>query len=240
LTPSTAFAAAPDRPPQNYARAGGILYLLIFALSFTLFAFPDVGAAGAPALQAVAKSEPRLYLICAAELLLFTIDVPLALVLYVLLRPVDRNIALLAAFFRLGNAFFGSLSILGRLAVLALLGNAAYRSAFTDQQLRALTSISLSLHGSAQDIGLVFFGLHCIFLGILVYRSGYLPKFIGVFLQIAGVVYAANSLANIGAPTLAAGIPIALFVPAFIAEVSLCLWLLIKGIDANGWMRWSR
>jgi len=228
---------APEPPPQIYARAGGVLYLLIFALGFTLFAFPDVGAGGAAAAHAVATSEPRLYAISAGELVLFSIDVPLALIFYVLLRPVDRNIALLAAFFRLANAFFGSLSILGRLAVLVLLGNAAYRSAFTPEQVQALSALLLALHSNAQDIGLVFFGIHCILIGLLIFRSGYLPKFLGISLPIVGVIYLANSFANIGAPAFAAGIPDAIFLPGVIAEASLCLWLSVRGIDATGWMR---
>jgi hypothetical protein len=216
---------------------GGLLYLLIFALAFTLFAFPDVGAGGAAALQTVAGSEPHLRLICAAELVLFSIDIPLAMIFFVLLRPVDRNLSMLAAFLRLANALFGSLSVLGRLAVLALVGNVAYQKAFTPQQVQALSSISLSLHSYAQDIGLVFFGGHCVLIGILIYRSGYLPRFIGIFLLFAGAIYVANSLADIIAPSLAAQIPFVVFLPAFIAETSLCLWLLIKGVDAAGWAR---
>lgn len=223
-------------PPQVYARLGGALYLIIFALGFTLFAFPSFGG-GPAAAQAVLASEGQLRVNEGLELVLFSVDVPLALIFYVLLRPVDRNIALLAAFFRLANAFFGSVSVLGRLAVLALYGNAAYRSAFTAEQARALASMWLSLHLDAQEIGLMFFGVHCILLGTLIYRSGYLPKFIGVLLPIAGALYIANGLTNIVAPAFAAQGLFVIFLPGFAAEVSLCLWLLIKGVDTAGWRR---
>ena len=93
------------------------------------------------------------------------------------------------------------------------------------------------MHFNAQHIGLFFFGMHCISLGVLIYWSGYLPKFIGVLLPIAGIVYIANSLAHIIAPAFAERLPPAVFLPGFLAEFSLCVWLLVRGIDPSGWLK---
>ena len=223
--------------PQIYARAGGILYLIVFALGFTLFAYPSISPSGNATLSVhvISSAQPWLRVVSTAELINFLCDVPLALIFYVLLAPVDRNIALLAAFFRLANAFLGAIIGLGRLAVLTLLGDTADRSAFTPTQLQALASLFLTLHGYGLDICFVFFGMHCMLLGFLIYRSDYLPKFLGVLLPIAGLIYLADSLVDIVAPAIADKVPTTIFLPGFIAELSLCLWLLAKGINLQKW-----
>lgn len=226
-----------EPPPQVYARVGGALYLLVFALGSALFDFPSFrGGAGAAAAHIVSTSESHLRFIVAEELASFLIDVPLALIFYVLLRPVSQNIALLAAFFRLGNAFMGSLSVLGRLAVLVLFGH-VYQGVFTPPQMQALAVVYLSLHAYAQEIGLVLFGMHCILLGILIYRSRYLPKLIGACLPLVGIIYIAYSFLDIIAPVLADRIPFAIFIPGIVTEGALSLWLLVKGVDTAGWIR---
>lgn len=228
-----------ETPPQLYARLGGVLYLLIFALGFTLFAYPHISPAGGNQSLAhdIVAGEPRLRLASAGELFMYLCDVPLAVILYVLLKPVDRNLALLAAFFRLANAFVGGIAVLGRLAVLLLFGNPDYRAAFTQDQIQGLASLALGLHGYGVDIGIVFFSFHCILLGYLIFRSGYLPKFLGVLLPIAGLCYLTESFADIAAPAFSAALPIAILLPGFIAELSLCLWLLVKGVDVPKWQQ---
>jgi hypothetical protein len=86
--------------------------MMIFAPAFTLFAFPGVRTGGAAAIQTMN---------------LFSLDIPLAVILYVLLRDVDRNLALLAAFLRAANAVFGSQSVLRRIVILLLFGSAVRR-----------------------------------------------------------------------------------------------------------------
>ena len=223
--------------PQVYARVGGILYLLVFCLGFTLFAYPHVSASGnaAATARAISSSDPWLRAVSAAELINFILDIPLAVIFYALLAPVDRNISLLAAFFRLANGFLGSIVGLSRLAVVLLFGDSGYRAVFSPNQLQALASLSLSIHGYGLDICFVFFGIHCILLGLLIYRSGYLPRFLGALLPIAGLVYLTDSLADIAAPAFAARIPDSIFVLGFFAELSLCLWLLTKGVNLPKW-----
>jgi Domain of unknown function (DUF4386) len=235
-----------DRPatasPQVYARVGGVLYLLVFGLGFTLFAYPHVGASGDPAatLRTISSSEPWLRVVSGAELINFVLDVPLALIFYVLLAPVDRNIALLAAFFRLANAFLGAAIGLSRLGVLLLVAHAGQASAFTPSQVQALAALSLALHGYGLDICFVFFGIHCILLGWLLYRSGYFPKFLGVLLPIAGLIYLTDSFLDIVAPALSAKIPNAVLIPGFVAELALCVWLLVRGVDVPIWEEKAR
>ncbi len=80
----------------------------------------------------------------------------------------------------------------------------------------------------------MFFGIHCILLGILIYRSGYLPKLLGMLLAIAGLIYVADSLADIAVPICSQDTH-AIFVFGFVAELSLCLGLLTKGVNISKW-----
>lgn len=110
-----------------------------------------------------------------------------------------------------------------------------YLKAFQPEQLYALTSMSLRLHAYGYSISLIFFA--CVFLvrGYLIIRSGYLPKAIGVLVQIAGVSYLTNSFALLVAPAFADMIFPAILLPAFIGESSMCLWLLVKGVNVPKW-----
>jgi hypothetical protein len=74
-------------------------------------------------------------------------------------------------------------------------------------------------------------------IGYLIFRSGYFPKTLGVLMQIAGACYLANSFSSILVPTFARLIFPAVLIPAFIGESSLCLWLLLKGVDLPEWRR---
>jgi hypothetical protein len=84
-------------------------------------------------------------------------------------------------------------------------------------------------------VALIFFGCACLVLGYLIFRSGYLPKAIGVLMQIAGFSYLTNSFALILAPAFANRIFPAVLVPAFVGKASLCLWLLVKGVNVQRW-----
>ena len=81
----------------------------------------------------------------------------------------------------------------------------------------------------------MFFGLECLVVGYLIIRSGYLPKALGVLMQIAGASYLVNSFALILAPTVASRLFPAILLPPFVAELSMALWLLLKGVDQVKW-----
>ena len=171
----------------------------------------------------------------AGDLIMHVCDVPLMLIFYVLLRPVNKNLALLAVLFTLVQTAVLVANKLNLLAALFLLGDADYLKAFEPHQLHALSYLSLKLHDYGFGVGLIFFGCACLVVGYLIFRSGYLPKTIGVLMQIAGVCYLTNSFAMLLAPTFASMIFPAILVPAFIGELSLCLWLLVKGVNLPKW-----
>ncbi len=100
-----------------------------------------------------------------------------------------------------------------------------------------MASLSLKLHSHGFGVSLIFFGWVCLVWGYLIFRSGYLPKVIGVLMQIAGLCYLTNSFALLLAPDFASRIFPAVLVPAFVGEASLCLWLIVKGVDVEKWRR---
>jgi len=165
-------------------------------------------------------------LICAVALLW---------ILFVLLRPASRDLAWLAVFINLVSIGIEATTTMYLLEALFPLENAGYLKAFAPEQLYALASLSLKSHGYGFGVSLLFFGCFCLIVGYLIFRSDYLPKTIGVLMQIAGVCYLTNSFALILSPAVANRLFPAILVPAFIGEVSLCLWLLVKGVDVDTW-----
>jgi hypothetical protein len=114
--------------------------------------------------------------------------------------------------------------------VLFLLGSGNYLRAFDPGQLHSLAYLSLRLHGYGYSFGLVFFGFACLVFGYLISKSGYFPKVLGLLMIMAGLCYLTNTFAMILAPAFADAIFPAILIPGFIGELSLCLWLIVKGV----------
>jgi hypothetical protein len=142
---------------------------------------------------------------------------------------------LLAAFFNLVSIAVEVVNKSYLFSVLFLLGGADYLNVFEPRQLHALAYLSLRSHTYGFATSLVFFGCVCLILGYLIFRSGYFPKVLGVLMQVAGLCYLANSFALVLAPAFADLIFPAILIPAFIGEASLCLWLLLKGVNVPRW-----
>src|SRR5213078_909834 len=173
----------------------------------------------------------------AGELILLVCAVALTLILYVLLRPVNKNLALLAVFFNIVEFPIEASSKLCLFAALFLSGNADYLKAFEPHQLHALVKMSLKMHDFGID--LVFFGFACLIYGYLLFRSGYFPRTLGVLMAIAGLSYLTNSFTLILAPAYA-GTIFLILVLALIGELSLCLWLMVKGVNVPKWIEKAR
>ena len=224
--------------PQHYARICGGLYLyIIVAGMFAIFVRSRlVLPTDATATAANIMANATLFRIgFSGELLHLAFDVAVAVILYALLRPVDRNIALLAAFMRLACILILAMASLSHFAALRLLGGADYLNTFQPDQLHSLALLAMRLHGDAYAISLVFFGFACLSLGYLVYKSSYLPRAVGALLVVAGCCYLINSFSHFLNLAFAATLTPVLLVPIFVAELSLTLWLIVKGVDAAKW-----
>lgn len=220
-------------PPNSLGRIGGVLYLFIvvcglFTEFFVRSSLIVPGDAGATAGNILAQQG--LYRLgFVSDLIMLLCDLALALVLFELLKPVSQTLALGAVATRLVMDAILGINLLNHFYALLLLNGAEYLMAFEPTQLHALVSVTLEAQSIGYAIGLVFFAFHCLILAYLFYRSEYFPKIFGLLLGFAFASYLVDSLARF----LVSGYDTAnywfIMLPALIAEVSLCLWLLVKG-----------
>jgi hypothetical protein len=229
--------------PQVYARTGGVLYLAIFvlaALSMWLQSALVVPTDAAATAHHILASQAQWRITTVAQLIMFGCDVPLAAIFFVLLRPVSEGLALTAALFRFAEAVLGSAAVILNVAPLVLLSGAKYLDAIGLQQLEASSLFSIHLYDYAFGIALIPFGVHCAILGYLIFRSTYLPKTLGVLLALAGVAYVANSFALVAAPGAANVTFLAMLVTGLPAELGLCIWLIVIGVNVPRWSAMGR
>jgi len=228
-----------EHSPQRYARIGGALYLAIivlgaFAEGFVTNKLVVSGDAATTAHNILAS--PELWrLSVAGDLIVVLCAVPLLWIEYLLLRPVSKHLVLLAVLFNLVSLAVEAMSKLFLLVVMPTLGNAEYLRAFDPQQLQILANLALKSHDIAFNIALIFFGFTCLVNGYLIFRSGYLPKIIGILMQFAGLSYLTACFAALFAPAFADLIIPAVLIPPLIGESSFCLWLLVKGVNFAKW-----
>src|ERR1700730_4951018 len=228
-----------EASPQAYARIGGALYLVIivlgaFAEGFVANKLISPGDAATTAHNIMAA--PGLWQFSVAgDLIVVLCAVPLLWIEYLLLRPVNRQLVLLAVLFNVVSLAVEAISKLFLLVVMPTLGNADYLKAFEPQQLQILANLALKSHDIAFNIALIFFGCTCLVNGYLIFKSGYFPKLIGLLMQVAGLSYLIACFAALFAPTFADLIIPAILVPPLIGESSFCLWLLVKGVNIAKW-----
>jgi hypothetical protein len=173
----------------------------------------------------------------AGDLLMHVLDLPVIVVLYLLLKPVNESLALLATFINLIQTAILAANKLNLLVPLFLMGEADYLKAFSPAQLQTLSYLAIKAHGYGFGIGLIFFGVACLVRGYLIFQSGYLPRIFGPLMLLAGSSYLINSFASLLSPAVAAALSPAILIPAFVGELSLCLWMIVKGVDLPQWQR---
>ena len=161
--------------------------------------------------------------------------VGVSVLLYRLLQPVSGSLSLLAAFFGLAGVLVGTTSSLNDLAALAILESGQSSTAFGLSQSQAIAQMSLRVSGLGFTVAMVFFGLQIIMVGILIIRSTFLPRILGILLAIGGSSYVMSSFATLLAPTLGAGITPFIVPIALIGEGSLTVWLILKGVNELRW-----
>ena len=218
---------------ERTARLAGFLYLMtiplgIFGALYVPATLNVPGDAAATANNIIA-SEPIFRLGIVSNLLAPVILTVVVLRLYKLLRPVDKNVALLMVMFLLLGAAIAMLNELNNLAVLLLLSGADYLHVFTADQLHALVLLFLRLHTQGSNIAFIFWGLWLFPLGYLVFKSGFVPRILGILLIIACFGYVIDSLAML------LGYAVSVGMLAALGEVLFILWLLVKGVNAERW-----
>ena len=221
---------------QTYARVAGVLFLLsLIAGGFGESWVPSrlIVSADAAATAENIKAFDFLFRLGFAGYLVEAVcDIALTLILYVLLRPVHKDLALLAAFFGLiGTALFG-VAELFYFASSLIAGGSDFLKGFSPDQRNALALLSLKLFGYGGAIFTVFYGIGWVLRGYLIFRSGYLPRFLGVLMALGGLGFVTRNFALVLVPAYASGSLLLLMVPGGLA---LTVWLLVKGVDVPTW-----
>jgi hypothetical protein len=221
--------------PQMTARVAAFVFLIIFFLGMSteLFIRPDMLVPGDPAatVRNIAASEALFRLSLVSDLIRQALLMSLTLILYKLLKPVNKTIAALMVIFYLVCVPVSMLNELNHLAVLLLSSGAAYLTAFNADQLNALVMFFLDLRKYGTFIS-QFFSFWVLLLGYLVIKSVFLPRILGILLIIGGLCYMVSAVLFLLFPSFDATI-FGLF--AFLEESLFYLWLLIKGVNAEAW-----
>jgi len=215
------------------ARITGVVYFFYFLTAV----FGEVflkglavdGNAAATASNILAH-QPLFRLGLATGLIATVCYVALTALFYDLFKHVNRSLSLLAAFFSLVGCAILAFASLFRIGPLVVLRGGQYLSAFKVEQLRALAFLFLELYGQAVNICFVFFGVYCLLIGYLIFKSAFLPRILGVLMAFAGLgwlTFLSAPLANYLSPYIQ--------ILGVFAEGSLMLWLLVMGVNVAKW-----
>jgi hypothetical protein len=222
-----------EKSPLVRARVAGFLYLIVnlpapFALVYLPSRLIVRGDAAASAGNILASES--LFRVGILALLFNSIaSIFLVLALYQLLKVVNRNTASLMVIFMLAAVPIAMFNELNNLAVLQLLSSADYLNVFRTDQLQALVYFFLRLHGQGLNIAQIFWGLWLFPMGYLVFKSGFLPRILGILLMIGCFGYVIQSVAAF------LGYNVSLIFFTSWGELLLLLWLLIKGVNVDQW-----
>jgi hypothetical protein len=162
-------------------------------------------------------------------LLLLIGDILRAWAFYVFFKHVNKSLSSLAAWFMLIHVAIFGITQLNLIFASEILHSADYLTVIESNQLQALSLFFINGHNYGFQIGLFFFSFHLLTLGILIFKSGYIPKMLGVLLIISFLSYLIDSSGRI----LFSGYPYFMFkiffIPMLVGELSLIVWLVLKG-----------
>ncbi len=215
--------------------AGFLVAISIFAGGFAEVYVPGkllVGSDPAATASNVAAS-PLLFRLSYLIYLIEAIsDVTLALLFYVLLRPVNATLSLLAAFFGIvATATFATAELFYFMASVPILDADVRRHLTTDQS-TLFTYAALTLYGYGGTVFMVFYGVATALRGYLFYRSSYFPRWLGALLLLAGMGFIVKNVVVVALPQYDSDFILA---PMFAAMIALAAWLLLKGVNRERW-----
>lgn len=216
------------------ARIAGLMYLIIILTSmlamiigpFRLIVEGDLVAT----FNNIKANELLFRMGAAYDLIMFASVVILSLALYVTLKPVNKNLAMLALLWRLVEAILGCLMVLCSLIVLILLNSQDYSSILETEQLQAMVGLFLDVSSAVLSIVFVFLSLGSIIFYYLFFKSKYIPKILSAFGIISFSVMLIGTFVNILLPN---DLMMIQSTPAILFEVIIGLWLLIKGVNVE-------
>jgi len=221
-------------PTRRLARTAGLLYLVVVVAGiFALMYVPSqlrIGNDPAAALASIDAHEGLFRAGIAASLVCYLAFLLLPLALYKLLSPYGRNAAAVMVALAVASVPLSFANVGHRLEVLNLISGADYLRGIAPDALAQQVMLSLKAYSKGMILNQVFWSLWLAPFGYLVYKSGILPKLLGILLMVGSASYAAEAFGYILLADFAA-LPGAdlLSIPASLGEIGTCLWLCIMG-----------
>jgi len=225
--------------PNKIARISGVLYLI--ALPLALFSAMVVSSKlivpgdAATTANNITASEGLFRSGIVSMLIVQLVYILKPLILYKLLKPVNKNHALLMVILLLVAIPIAFFNELNKFAILFLLSGADYLSVFDPGQLHAQVMFFLDLYTGGVFIAQILWGLWLFPFGYLVFKSGFLPRILGVLLILGCFGYVIHSLAFMLFPSYEGTVALVVMAPNLISEFALFLWLLVKGVNVEQW-----
>jgi hypothetical protein len=225
--------------PRTLARTAGGIYVLnvvggAFAIGFVSAAILVPGDAAATARNLLAHE--LLYRVgLLAHLIIVALNVPLGVILYDLLKVVNRRAALLVLFFTLVGTAIEGANLLDQFTPLVLLHSGPYSNAVGAAQLQTLAYAPLDQQAGAYVVQQVIYAGYLLSAAYLIIRSSFLPRVLGALLALGAFCYLTYSFADVLSPAVAAHLVPYIQVPSGLAELSLALWLLVVGVNVRRW-----
>jgi hypothetical protein len=226
-----------DMNVQRYARIAGVLFLISLVaggLGEAYIPSKIIVSGDAAATVANIRNFGMLYRLGFATFLVESLcDITIVLLMYALLKPVNKEVSLLAGFIGLiGTAVFAVAELFYIAPVLILGGSTTYLNTFSTEQLNSLVLLSLKFYSYGGMITTAYYGMGWLLRAWLIFRSGYLPKFVGVLMAIGGLGFVVRNFLLILAPAYASDVLLMLMFPG---GLILAIWLLVKGVDVTKW-----
>ena len=222
---------------KNLARIAGFCYLIVIATGLFSEVFVRqtlrVSNDALTTAHNIQTNEILFRWGFVADLINFVVGLPTILIIYYLFKRTNKLLLQLSVAFVIIQTAIIAVNLLNQILPLLLLSNDTYLKTFQPDQLATLSLLSLNIQIQGYAIGLVFFGFYCLIVGYVLYKSKYLPKLFGVLYAVTGLCYLVNSFTMLLSKGFENPLFIYLAIPIFIGELSLCLWLLIKGIDTS-------
>lgn len=222
---------------KTLARIAGFCYLLVIATGLFSEVFVRQALRVSNDAQATAHNIQSHEMLFrwgfVSDLINFIIGLPSVLIIYFLFKRVNKLLLQIALAFVIIQTAINSINLINQISPLLILGNNSYLNTFQSNQLATLSLLSMEIQIQGYAIGLVFFGCYCLIVGYVIYKSEIIPKLLGVLYVISGVGYLLNSFIMFLSKGFANPWFLYLIIAIFIGELSLCLWLLIKGVDTS-------
>jgi len=222
--------------PLVYARVAGLAYLITIMLGIFSVSYVEsslvISGDNAATVKNILENEFLFRIGIACEILMYVLVVLLALALYVILKTVNKSLALLALLWRLAEAIVGAgATVLSGLIPLLLLNSGV---AFETQQLQSLVKLFIDVRNVGLDVVLIFIGMGGVLFCYLFYTSKYVPRILAVWGMLTYLTMLILSFVSLLTP-VPETIKMVFYTPGGLFEITFGLWLLIKGINLEQW-----